>query len=49
MICVASQGTDLVFWSGQTWSPGPTQKYFVFENQGSLYVTERAKSSAEKK
>lgn len=27
------------FWSGQTWSPGPTQKYLVLVNQGSSYET----------
>lgn len=29
----------LSFWSGQTWSPGPTQKYLVLVNQGSSYET----------
>lgn len=39
----------LIFWSGQTWFPGPTQKYLVLVNQGSSYVTERARNSAERK
>lgn len=39
----------LALWSGQICSPGPTQKCFVLVNQGSLYVTDRANNSAERK
>ena len=48
-MCVMVKKTYLIFWSGQTWSPGPTQKYLVSVNQGSPYVIERAKNSADRK
>lgn len=39
----------LIFWLGQTCSPGPTQKYLVSVSHGSEYVSDTAKISTEQK
>uniref|UniRef100_A0A0A9CVC3 Uncharacterized protein n=1 Tax=Arundo donax TaxID=35708 RepID=A0A0A9CVC3_ARUDO len=40
---------SFIFWSGQICSPGPTQKYLVFLNHGSSYVTDNESISPERK